>query len=230
MWRAFTLSVDQLGDAAILKILAKSLSITLFLSGLIGWGLYTLVDAQFDALLRWFGARSEADWVGDTLAFLLVIFMLVIVFRALAVAILNFFGDEVVAAVERRHYPAAMLNAKPVSIALSIRLASRSVLRVVGVNLLFLPVYIFLFIVGIGPLLFILVNALLFGRDLGEMVAVRHVRGADLTAWLRENRFDRAMLGGVVTLLFMVPVVNIIVPLLGAAMATHVFHRKALQA
>ena len=226
MWRAFTLSVDQLGDQAILKILAKSLFITLIMSGVIGWGLYAAVFPHLDAALRWAGLEPGEGWIADALAFILVALALVLVFRALAIAVLNFFGDEVVAAVERRHYPTALVTARPVSVALSLRQALFSVLRVVGFNLLFLPAYIFLLVVGIGPILFILVNALLFGRDLGEMVAIRHMRGPDLKTWLGQSRFDRGLLGLAVTLLFMVPVVNILVPLLGAAMATHMFHGK----
>ena len=36
----------------------------------------------------------------------------------------------------------------------------------------------------------------------------------------------RALLGAASTALFLVPVVNLLAPVLGAAMATHLFHRR----
>ncbi len=227
MWRAFSLSIDQLGDRAILKVLAKSLAITLLLSGLIGWALFkTLNSFGHDAAQRW-GLGSDAGWVAELLSGLTVLFSLIVIFRAIAIAVLNFFADEVVAAVEAKHYPLARARARRVSIATSMKLAALSVLRVVGLNLLLLPAYLFFFIIlGLGGILFLAVNALLFGRDLGEMVAVRHHEPAELKAWLRNSRVDRALLGVTVSGLFLIPVFNIIVPLIGAAMATHLFHGK----
>ncbi len=227
MWRAFSLTLDQLGDRAILKVLAKSLLITLAASGLIGWGLFnTLNSFAQDAAARW-GFGEDGGWVAGLLTGLTVFFGLIVIFRAIAIGVLNFFADEVVAAVEAKHYPLARQNARRVTIATSVKMALFSVARVLIVNMLLLPAYLFFFVIfGLGGVLFLAINALLFGRDLGEMVAVRHVEPAALKAWLRNSRVDRALLGSAVTGLFMIPVFNIIVPLIGAAMATHLFHGK----
>ena len=105
---------------------------------------------------------------------------------------LGFFGDEVVAAVEARHYPAAEVSAKHAGVGLSLKLGLASFARVVLVNLLALPVYLFLMITAIGPLiLFVALNAMLLGRDLGEMVGVRHLDKPALSVWLGQSRWDR---------------------------------------
>lgn len=81
---------------------------------------------------------------------------------------------------------------------------------------------------GIGPfILFFAVNALALGRDLGEMVAVRHLEGEALAQWLAATRLRRALLGLLATLFFMIPFANLLAPVLGAAMATHLFHAEA---
>ena len=60
------------------------------------------------------------------------------------------------------------------SLALSLRMGLASALRALVFNLLALPLYLVLLVTGVGTVaLFALVNALLLGRDLGEMVAVR---------------------------------------------------------
>jgi CysZ protein len=92
-------------------------------------------------------------------------------------------------------------------------------------NLIALPFYILLLVTGVGTaLLFVAVNGVAFGRDLGEMVAARHLDRAGRQAWLRATRGDRALMGVIVTAIFLVPLINLLAPVLGATLATHLFH------
>jgi CysZ protein len=102
-----------------------------------------------------------------------------------------------------------------------------SLLRVLLVNLLALPVYIFFIFTAIGPLiLFMAVNAILLGRDLAEMVAIRHLPLSEARVWLRGNRLQYGLLGLIVTGLFLIPFINLVAPIIGAGAATHLFHRR----
>ena len=61
-----------------------------------------------------------------------------------------------------------------------------------------------------------------------DMVAARHLAGDDMKTWRGNTSLSRFALGLIVTGLLSVPGVNLIAPVLGAAMATHLFHgRKA---
>jgi len=92
-------------------------------------------------------------------------------------------------------------------------------------NLIASPFYLLLLVTGVGTLLlFVAVNGVAFGRDLGEMVASRHGDRVSRKAWLANTRGQRAGVGAIVTGLFLVPIVNLIAPVLGAAMATHLYH------
>jgi uncharacterized protein involved in cysteine biosynthesis len=103
----------------------------------------------------------------------------------------------------------------------------RSAARVVAVNLLLLPVYIVLLATGIGTAAaFLIVNGWLLGRDLGDMVAARHLDAAGVAAWRRGTKGPRFLLGLADAALFLIPVVNLAAPVLGAAMATHLFHGR----
>ena len=89
-----------------------------------------------------------------------------------------------------------------------------------------LPFALVLLVTGIGtPLLFWFVNALLLGRELTEMVALRHSAHGktDATAVGGLTRF---CLGGVVAALLAIPFVNLLAPVIGAASATHLFHGR----
>jgi CysZ protein len=69
-------------------------------------------------------------------------------------------------------------------------------------------------------------NAVLLGRDLGEMVAVRHLDRSAARDWVRGHRWQLSLLGLVVTGLFLVPIANLLAPILGAGAATHLFHGR----
>jgi uncharacterized protein involved in cysteine biosynthesis len=100
------------------------------------------------------------------------------------------------------------------------------------VNIAVLPAYILLLVTGVGSaLLFLLVNGWLIGRDLQDMVLARHrAPGEKLVSVARQGGLpggERFALGLIVTLLLLVPFVNLLAPVLGAAMATHRVHRQA---
>jgi uncharacterized protein involved in cysteine biosynthesis len=223
MVRAFLLSLGQLGDPAVLKVLAKSLALTLVLFLLLGLGLWWGVTA----LVGWAGWGAGAGFAAATGAVLVAIVGGWLLFRVVAVVVIGLFADEVVAAVERRHYPEALASARSVPTGLALRMGLASAGRALLFNLLALPLYLLLLVTGIGTvLLFAAVNALLLGRDLGEMVAARHLDRAALRDWLGATRGQRFALGLAATGLFVVPVIGLVAPILGAAMATHQFHGR----
>lgn len=223
MARAFLLSLGQLGDPAVLKVLAKTLALTLVLFLLLGLGLWWSATA----LVTWAGWGAGAGLAAATGAVLVAIVCGWLLFRVVAVAVIGLFADDVVAAVERRHYPEALASARPVPLARALRMGLASAGRAVLFNLLALPLYMLLLVTGIGTVaLFAAVNALLLGRDLGEMVAARHLDRTAMRDWLDATRGRRFVLGLAATGLFVVPVIGLVAPILGAAMATHRFHGR----
>ena len=118
-----------------------------------------------------------------------------LLFRVVALAVLQFFADEVVAAVEARHYPELAKRARPLPLGREVRLALRGLLRVVGYNLLALPFAAVLLFTAIGPgLVFLAVNAVLLGREFTDMAWVRHC-GAGGERANPVPRSDRVVLG-----------------------------------
>lgn len=218
MVRAFWLSVQQLGDPAILRVLALSLAITLAVFVALGAGAWWLID----------GALGGVSWHGTlagVAATLLTVLGGWLLFRAVAMLVVGLFADTIVAAVERRHYPRALASARPVSLARGLRMGLASAGRFVAINLLAAPVYIGLLVTGVGTAAaFFVVNGWLLGRDLGEMVAARHLPAAAMRDWRAATAGRRFALGLAATGLFVVPLLNILAPVLGAAMATHLFH------
>jgi CysZ protein len=221
MIRAFTLSLAQLGDPRILKVLAKTLALTLLIFIAIAAALWF----AFPAAIAWFGWGETAQGFAAAASVVLTILGAWLLFRAVAIAVLGLFAEDVVIAVEDRHYPDALSTARAPRWSTAVRMSLASAARAVLFNLLASPVYILLLVTGIGTAIaFAIVNGWLLGRDLGEMVAVRHMPKEAVGGWLATTRTRRFLLGLVVTGLFVVPGVNLFAPIIGAAMAAHLFH------
>lgn len=229
MLRAFILALGQLTDPAVLRVLGKSLLITVGIVGLAGAGLWWLAERAL-AL----AGLQEASFAGADAARVLVSFLGVAVagwllWRIVALAVLQFFADEVVRAVEARHYPAEAARARELSWHEELRHGLRGAARALGWNLAALPVALVLLVTGLGPaLVFLTVNAVLLGRELQDMVWLRHASdpGQGEAAAPPLTGLQRLLLGGTVTGLLTVPLVNLLAPLLGAAAATHLVHRR----
>lgn len=219
------LSLKELADPRIWRILAKSIAVTLGLFALVGAGGWYLIDAGLAAAGLSDQRLGGAGAVRGAAAALLAAIGLWLAWRIVAMAVLQFFADEVVAVVEARDYPHAANAARDLSLAQQASASLRAGGRTLLVNLLAAPVALALLVTGIGPaLLLFLVNAWLIGRELQDMVWLRHRRGRNHAP--PASAAERFVLGGAVAALLVVPFVNFLAPVLGAASAAHLLHRK----
>ena len=215
---AFLLALRDLPQPRVMRVLAQSLALTLLLLAVAGAAIF------FGA--RW--ALGHWRWLDETqldMAGILVILAIIagswLLFRAVAIVVVGLFADSIVVDVEGRHYPAAASQAVDVGWRQNISLALASLVRLIGGNLLALPIYILLLVTGIGtPIFALLVNALLLGRDLEAMVLARHPDRPRL------DRPARWSLGLLSAASFVVPIANLLAPILSAAMAVHMLHLR----
>lgn len=219
MIQAFLLALRQLFEPRILWVVAKVILLTLALFILFGVaGYFALVNLA--PQLGYRGGETEAA----LFALLVTLALGWFLFRIVAMLVMGIFSDEVVDVVERKYFPAAAAAARKVGIGKGLQLGLASAGRAVGYNLLAMPVYISLLITGVGLIAaLVAVNGLLLGRDLQDMVMARH--GHD--GWMQPlPRATRIALGLIVALIFLVPFVNFLAPVIGAAMAVHLVHAR----
>jgi len=222
------LALGQLAERRVLAILLKSLAVSLVLFAAVVWGGWYALDGLLDWLGLDDGTFAGAATVREVAALLLALLGLWLAWRIVAMAVIQFFADEVVQAVEARHYPQAAAQARDLPVSEQFSTSLSAALRALVVNLAVLPIALVLLVTGVGPaLLFWLVNAVLVGRELQDMVWLRHRRDAAHTAPV--GRGERFLLGGAVVALLALPLVNLIAPILGAATATHLIHRPRTQ-
>lgn len=226
MLSALGLSIGQLADRRILAILAKSIGVTLLLLVVLG----NLAWVGLDVLIAQAGLRDEVTAGASTLRGLIAAIAALIgtwiLFRMIAIAVLQFFADDVVEAVEQRHYPLLAETAQPLGHRAELRIGLKGFIQAGLWNLGALPFAALLMLSGLGPaLLFLAVNAVLLGRELTYMVQVRH-RDALGEPLPPPTHATRLLLGLVVAGLMAVPFLNLLAPLIGAATATHLVLRR----
>lgn len=222
---SLALAFTQLADGRTLRILAKSLAVSLAIFAAIGGGGWYLLDALLERGGVADSLFTEAGALRGLAAALATVLGLWLTWRIVAMAVIQFFADEVVQAVEARHYTQAAGTARNLSSGEQLAASLGSAGRALLVNLAALPVALALLFTGFGPaLVFFIVNAWLLGRELQDMVWLRHRRGREHAAPV--SGLERFVLGGATAALLLVPFANFLAPVLGAASAAHLVHRK----
>ena len=214
MIQALMLSFQSLSDRRVAAVLIKIIFLTIVSIVILGIGLWFALQWVFG----WLNVNDGGFWSGLLSGAMIILFS-ILLFRVVAVAMTWVFADDIIDAVEDRHYPRQAALGKRPSLGAGLQMAVRSIVRVLGYNLLALPLYLLLLFTGVGTAIaFLLINALLLGRDLEDMLIARHgAKGA-------MNKLPRLMLGLIGTVGMLVPLVNFLVPILATATAVHLVH------
>ncbi|RZV34387.1 MAG: hypothetical protein EX262_04565 [Sphingomonadaceae bacterium] len=222
---AFARAASQLADPAILRVLVKSIAVTLAIFIAAGALLWSVLDRLLE---NYVAAVLPVDYSDAVSGFVTVALLVLggwLLFRIIALAVIQFFADEIVLAVERRHYPGAHSQARDLAFCESLQQSLKGLGRALAANLLALPVALVLLVTGIGTVaLFWLVNGWLLGRELQDMAWLRHRSALGEAQPL--GGLTRFLLGGTVAALLAIPILNLIAPVLGAAAATHLVHSR----
>ena len=154
----------------------------------------------------------------------LMLGMSVFLMVPVASAFSGLFVEDIADAVEDRHYP-GLPPVTPVRLGDSLVDSLNFLGLVIAANVLALVLYIFAgpFI----PVVFWAVNGWLLGREYFTLVATRRL-GREGAKALRAQNSGRIWLAGILMAApLSVPLVNLVIPVLGVATFTHLFHRMA---
>jgi uncharacterized protein involved in cysteine biosynthesis len=208
-------------------VLVRALLLTLLvLAGLgagLGWLASLLPGWSFS--LPWIGTIS-LDGFSTVLTVVLIVAASAFLMLPVAAIFIGFFLDRVASAVEARHYP-GLPPVRAQGLGEALGDALRFLLVLVAANLLALAFY--LFAGPFAPVVFWLVNGYLLGREYFQLVALRRLPPAEASGLRRANRFRIWAAGTVMVIPLSVPVLGLLVPILGVATFTHLFHRLAGQ-
>lgn len=220
----FLKALAQMGDRRFWGVIVKGVGLSaLLLAGI--YAAFVTVIQYFtpDAItLPWIGPVTGFEtllgWASLGLMVLLSVFLMVPVAAAFA----GIFADDVADAVEARHYP-SLPPAPGQRIGDSLVGAANFLGLVIAFNALALFVYPFLG--PAAPLLFWALNGDLLGREYFAAVASRRIGRVAAAELRKRHRLAIWAAGALMAAPLSIPLVNLIIPVLGAATFTHLFHR-----
>ncbi|HET6620513.1 MAG TPA: EI24 domain-containing protein [Dongiaceae bacterium] len=211
MFSAFAKTLGQLNDPAIRRVIGRTLGLAILA--------YILFVVLVYLLIGWLSGL--AGWLEDLAQFGGVIGAIVVawfLFPSVAAAIAGIFADEVIDAVEAKHYP-LLPPGRPVPVLAAVLDGLKLALIALIANLLALP---FLLVFPIYVLITWGVNGWLLGREYFEMVAFRRMDRASAHELHRRHNRIFTMAGVMIAVCLTIPFVNLLAPVLGAAFMVHI--------
>lgn len=227
---AFFLALGQLGDPRFRRVLllGVGLTIALLIASYAGvlWLVRWLVGE--DASLPFIG---PINWLNDLAGWSSVGLMLVLsvfLMMPIASAITSLFLDEVAQAVEDRHYP-TLPPATPVPFVDQVldAVGFFGVLIVANIIALMLATVLLFIFPPAWAAVFWGVNGFLLGREYFTLAAIRRV-GRIEAKRLRAHHAGTIWLAGTLMAVpLSIPLLNLLIPIIGAATFTHIFHKTS---
>ncbi|MEW6519290.1 MAG: EI24 domain-containing protein [Thermodesulfobacteriota bacterium] len=211
---AKTIASIKKGDLLALMFVCAALAgcvVLLTVAG-ITWltaGLVNLQTGWLDTLVNW--VVGVVTGIGGW-------FMLPV----LIVLVAGIFQETIIYRVEKASYPEVVRGGEP-RFWSDVGHDIRFTLWALFLNLLILPLYL----LGIGFIVSVIVNSYLLGREFFIAAAGYHLGKPRADSLVRSHR--RAVYGGglVITLLSLVPVINLFMPIVATVWMVHVYHGLA---
>ncbi len=223
IFTAFGNALGQIGDPRFRRVLFLGVGLT-----------FALLVAAYAALLILIQSLvgpettlpliGQVTWLNDLLSvgsFFFMMLLSVFLMVPVASAITSMFLDEVAAAVEAKHYP----NLPPVP-GLSIWEGVKDTVNFLGVLLTANVLALILYVMFPPAALFIFwgLNGFLLGREYFTLAAARRVGLVEAKRLRRRHGATIWAAGVLMAMPLSIPLVNLLIPILGAATFTHIFH------
>ena len=218
-WLAF----QQLGDRRIWKpvlwaTLFSLVTLTLIIilgTSVSGW--------FFDSIFSYFDSYEKGSWVRIAAQSIITIFLFFLgffFFGSIHAAFLGIFIDDIIDAVQEKHYPGITLQPAPKMVT-SVIISLRLVILSLVVNLIAAPLYLLgWFFPPIGITLQLFVNGFLFGREYRITLKQR------LPKEIFNKTQSFTLYGMLGAAFLMIPIANFIAPLMICNSILHAMIKK----
>ena len=211
MLTGFLRAISQLTDSRLTRILIRVVFLSMLVFVALWIGMAYLLKSE---------ALTEipvVNWLGGVMAVVATLFL----FPVVVSVILGFYLEPIAAVVEAKYYP-KLPPAKGVGVMGGAWAGVRFFLKALVVNLVLL---VFLFAPALYPFAWLLANGYLLGREYFELVAFRRLSAGEARGLRHTHRWATMFGGTLGTLMFLVPVVNLLAPVVLTMAMVHPVER-----
>ena len=223
IFTSFFKALAQAGDRRFRRVLLLGVALSFALLGVVYAAFLSLLQETVGDTTH-LPLIGEVTWVNDLLGWSslgLMLLLSVFLMVPVASAITSMFLDEVAGAVEARHYP-ALPPAPKQPLWDAIRDTVNFLGVIVGANALALIAY------GLLPIgavfIFWALNGYLLGMEYFQLAAMRRIGRQRAREMRKAHRGTIWMAGVLMAMPLSLPLINLVIPILGAASFTHIFH------
>lgn len=220
---SFFAALGQIGDPRFRRVLLLGIALTIALLIAATTGLVWLIGSLTadSTTIPWVG---EITWLEDIVSwgsFFLFFGLSIFLMMPVASAITSMFLDEVAQAVEDKHYP----NLPP---AHNVPFGDAVVdtINFLGVLLLANLLALILYVMFPPAAIFIFwgLNGFFLGREYFTLAAMRRMSRAEAKELRKAYSGTIWLAGTLMAIPLSVPLINLLIPIIGAATFTHIFH------
>lgn len=217
-------AIGQIGDPAFRGVLLRGVGLSVALLAGFGAGMIWLARWLVgpEVTLPWIGTVTWLDEAAGVAAVPVILLASVFLMVPVASAFTGLFLDRIADAVEARHYPGLPAPRRQ-GWGEALSDTARYLGLVILANALALILYVLL--APLALFIFWAVNGFLLGREYAQLVAARHLSPAEAAGFRARHRGRIWLTGILMAVPLSVPVLNLLVPVVGAAAFTHLFHR-----
>lgn len=220
---SFLKALAQLPDRRFRRVVWRGIGLTIALLVAVYAGVLWLIEWLTSGPISLPGV-GQVTWLGDLLSWgslgvmiVLSIFLMVPV----ASAITSLFLDEVAQAVEDKHFP--QLRPVPrIRFSEGLRDTVNFLGVLIGANVIAFGLYAILPFAAF--LIFYALNGYLLGREYFQLAAMRRIGRLKARELYRKNRSTVWLAGCLMAVPLSFPLINLLIPILGAATFTHLYH------
>ena len=223
IFSSFFKALGQTGDPRFRRVLMLGVGLTLALLIAAYAAFLLLLSWLFDGEVSlWF--VGEVRWLNDLLSwssFLLMVILSTFLMIPVASAITSLFLEDVASAVEDEHYP-HLAKVPPIPFWAGLKDSVNFMGVLIAANTLAL--FFYALFPPFAPLIFWLLNGFLLGREYFQLAAMRRVGLDGAKKLRRQHGLTIWFAGTLMAIPLSIPIVNLVIPILGAATFTHIYH------
>ncbi len=221
----FQKALSQISDPKFMRVFFLGIGLTLAIFLAFSFSVMSLIsylgiaamDVEIDSGLAWL----TGGFVGIG-GFLLFGLMSVFLMVPVASAITSLFLDQVATAVEDKHYP-HLPDAQNVPLYEGLKDTVNFLGVLIAANAA--AVILYLLLPFFSPLIFWALNGFLLGREYFQIVAMRRLGRQRAIEFRKQHSREVWFAGCLMAVPLSIPLINLAIPVLGAATFTHVYHR-----
>lgn len=218
---SFGKALAQWDDPQFRNVLLRGLAITVVILIVAAYGMtQTLFWLIGDSI--WIPFFGEITWLATavgTMGIGVIMASSVFLMTPVAAFIVGFLLDSIAEAVEDKHYP-HLPQVEPMPLSEALKSGASFAMVFVGMNIV-----AFFLSFMLTPLIFPVVNGYLLSREYFSLVAERRMPRDEAAAYRRKHRGTVWIAGIFMAIPLTIPIVNLLIPIFGAATFTHLFHR-----